>query len=111
VRCHGCALSANHYLAGAEYSIADIITWLGDASRAPERRVAVGDVSNVKRWVEELRARPRVERGFTSEEWRDRQRTRRKRKKARGPLQPDQRLRPRGTRGGGKARPTQTIRR
>lgn len=58
-------LSANAYLAGAEYSIADIITW-------PWARLAgrLIDESlwetfpNLKRWVDEVGARPAVEKGW-----------------------------------------------
>ena len=58
-------LSANQYLAGAHYTIADIITWpwamligrmLGEEmwERFP----------NLKRWVDEVGTRPAVEKGF-----------------------------------------------
>ncbi len=58
-------LSANAYLAGAEYSIADIITW-------PWARLAgrLIDESlwetfpNLKRWVDDVAARPAVEKGW-----------------------------------------------
>ncbi|MCC7282309.1 MAG: glutathione S-transferase N-terminal domain-containing protein [Acetobacteraceae bacterium] len=55
-------LGEAEWLAGAEYSIADIITypWL----RFPERRgVDLADYPNVKRWFEILEARPAVQRG------------------------------------------------
>ena len=58
-------LGANAYLAGPDYSIADIITW-------PWARLAGGllgdDVwstfPNLKRWVDEVGARPAVEKGW-----------------------------------------------
>lgn len=58
-------LSANQFLAGAEYSIADIITWpwamlLG---RLIDESVWES-FPNLKRWVDELHARPAVEKGW-----------------------------------------------
>lgn len=58
-------LSANAYLAGADYSIADIITW-------PWARLAgrlIDDslwetFPSLKRWVDEVGARPAVEKGW-----------------------------------------------
>ncbi len=58
-------LAANHYLAGGDYSIADIISW-------PWARLAgrlLGEEAwstfpNLKRWVDEVGARPAVEKGF-----------------------------------------------
>jgi GST-like protein len=55
-------LSQSRYLAGEEYSIADIITfpWL----RFPERRnVNFDEFPHVKRWFGEIDARPAVQRG------------------------------------------------
>ena len=57
-------LSAHRHLAGAEYSIADIITWpwamlLG---RLIDENIWNG-FPNLKRWVDEIGARPAVERG------------------------------------------------
>ncbi len=57
-------LGANHYLAGGDYSIADIISW-------PWARLAgrlLGEQAwstfpNLKRWVDEVGARPAVEKG------------------------------------------------
>ncbi len=58
-------LAANEYLAGSEYSIADIITWpwamligrlIDEASWET--------YPNLKRWVDMLRERPAVEKGF-----------------------------------------------
>jgi len=67
-------LSANRYLAGAEYSIADIITWPWAmlASRLIDEDIWTS-FPQVKRWVDELRGRPAVEKGFKlGLEWRDR---------------------------------------
>ena len=58
-------LSVNAYLAGSEYSIADIITW-------PWARLAGSlldegvwaSFPNLKRWVDEVGARPAVEKGW-----------------------------------------------
>jgi GST-like protein len=55
-------LSESEWLAGSDYSIADIITfpWL----RFPERRnVTMSDFPHVKRWFEIIDARPAVQRG------------------------------------------------
>ncbi len=55
-------LGQARWLAGEEYSIADIITypWL----RFPERRgVDMADYPNVKRWFDAIDARPAVQRG------------------------------------------------
>ena len=55
-------LSDSEWLAGSEYSIADIITypWL----RFPERRnVVLSEFPNVKRWFDAIDARPAVQRG------------------------------------------------
>ncbi len=58
-------LSANEYLAGSEYSIADIITW--------PWAMLIGRLideetwetyPNLKRWVDQVRERPAVEKGF-----------------------------------------------
>ncbi len=70
-------LSANEYLAGAEYSIADIISWpwamligrmLGEEMWE--------NCPHLKRWVDQLRARPAVDRGFRAHrEWGQRELT------------------------------------
>ena len=55
-------LAEAEYLAGAEYSMADIITfpWI----RNPERRnIDLADYPNVKRWHDAIAARPAVQRG------------------------------------------------
>jgi GST-like protein len=68
-------LSANKFLAGAEYSIADIITWpwamlLG---RLIDENIWTG-FPNLKRWVDEIAARPAVKKGRElHKEWGERQ--------------------------------------
>ena len=55
-------LSEAEYLAGVEYSMADIITfpWI----RNPDRRgIDLADYPNVKRWHDAIAARPAVQRG------------------------------------------------
>jgi GST-like protein len=56
-------LGANAYLAGAQYSIADIATyaWTIAAGRVLE---GLADFPNVTRWLEALGSRPTVERGM-----------------------------------------------
>jgi GSH-dependent disulfide-bond oxidoreductase len=56
-------LGANAYLAGADYSIADIATyaWTIAADRVLG---GLGDFPNVMRWLETLGGRPAVERGM-----------------------------------------------
>jgi GSH-dependent disulfide-bond oxidoreductase len=63
-------LTANRYLAGGAYSIADIITWPWAmlAGRLIDEHLWE-KFPNMKRWVDEVGARPAVEKGFT----RDRQ--------------------------------------
>ena len=58
-------LSAHPYLAGADYSIADIITWPWAmlTGRLIDETVW-DDFPNLKRWVDEVGARPAVDRGF-----------------------------------------------
>ena len=70
-------LSANEYLAGAEYSIADISSWpwamligrmLGEEMWE--------NCPHLKRWVDQLRARPALDRGFRAHrEWGQRELT------------------------------------
>ena len=70
-------LSVNRYLAGDEYTIADIITWpwamligrlLGEEMFEPN--------THLKRWVDEIRERPAVEKGFrANREWGQRELT------------------------------------
>jgi GST-like protein len=81
-------LAVHRYLAGDEYTIADIITW----PWAMLLGRLIDDTywesfPNVKRWVDELWQRPAVERGFNvGKEWRDRQRTPEEEEKARAVL-------------------------
>ena len=58
-------LLANEYLAGADYSIADMITWPWAmlADRLIDESVW-GKFPNLKRWVDLIRARPAVDTGF-----------------------------------------------
>ena len=58
-------LSANAWLAGADYSIADIITWPWAMLMGRLNDEAVwDDFPNLKRWVDEVGARPAVDKGF-----------------------------------------------
>ena len=59
-------LSVHQYLAGAEYSIADIITW--PWAYLLDRLIDENfwdDFPNLKRWVDEVAARPAVDKGYT----------------------------------------------
>ena len=55
-------LAASHWLAGDEYSMADIITfpWIRGAER---RNIDLADYPAVRRWHDEIAARPAVQRG------------------------------------------------
>jgi GST-like protein len=55
-------LAESHSLAGDEYSMADIITfpWIRGAER---RNIDLADYPSVKRWHDEMAARPAVQRG------------------------------------------------
>ncbi|HVY15476.1 MAG TPA: glutathione binding-like protein [Rhodopila sp.] len=55
-------LSQAEYLAGAEYSMADIITfpWIRNPDR---RKIELSDYPHVKRWHDTIAARPAVQRG------------------------------------------------
>lgn len=62
-------LANNRYLAGDEYSIADIVTWpwygnlvLGELYSAAEF-LDVESYTHLRRWAQEIRRRPAVERG------------------------------------------------
>ncbi len=75
-------LEETHWLAGDEYSMADIITfpWIRTAvqtgARFAERgSVDLGDYPAVKRWYDEIAARPAVQRGLAvlSDQQRDQQ--------------------------------------
>ncbi|MFT5389857.1 MAG: GST-like protein [Gammaproteobacteria bacterium] len=58
-------LSVNEYLAGEEYSIADMITWpWAMLTKRMLDENAWGTFPNVKRWVDQLRGRPALEKGF-----------------------------------------------
>jgi len=52
------------YLAGGEYTIADVATYPWVA-RHPWHGIELDEIPNVKRWLEELAARPAVERGMS----------------------------------------------
>jgi len=56
-------LAKNEYLAGREYSIADMAT-LPWAARHEWHQIDLNDYPNVKRWYDPLMARPAVQRGF-----------------------------------------------
>ena len=56
-------LAKNEYLAGKEYSIADIAT-LPWAARHEWHQIDLGKYPQVKRWYDALMARPAVQRGF-----------------------------------------------
>ena len=58
-------LSVHQYLAGAEYSIADIITWPWAylLDRLIDENFWDG-FANLKRWVDEVAARPAVDKGY-----------------------------------------------
>jgi GST-like protein len=70
-------LSANRYLADDAYSIADVITW--PWARLTGRLLgeeAWQTFPNLKRWVDEVGARPAVEKGWqVHRDWRQRQLT------------------------------------
>jgi GST-like protein len=56
-------LSESEYLAGAEYSIADIATF--PWARNPQRRgIDIEEYPGVKRWLDDIAARPAVVRGL-----------------------------------------------
>ena len=74
-------LEEAHWLAGDEYSMADIITfpWIRTASQAGVRFAERGSLDlaeypSVKRWYDEINARPAVQRGLAvlSDQQRDR---------------------------------------
>lgn len=56
-------LAKNEYLAGREYSIADMAT-LPWAARHEWHQIDLASYKNVKRWYDALMARPGVQRGF-----------------------------------------------
>jgi GST-like protein len=60
--------SANQYLAGAQYSIADIITWPWAMLIGRLIDESVWETfPSLKRWVDEVRERPAVEKGYRVE--------------------------------------------
>ena len=56
-------LADNAYLAGEEYSIADMATWPW-ISRFEWQTIDMNEFPNVKRWYTEIAARPAVQRGY-----------------------------------------------
>ena len=56
-------LGANEYLAGSEYSIADMATWPWTASFKMQN-VDLADYPNVRRWYLAIAERPAVQRGY-----------------------------------------------
>ena len=63
-------LADNDYMAGADYSIADIAIWpwygavmLGQAYDDAATFLSLADYTNVRRWVDAIAARPAVQRG------------------------------------------------
>ena len=56
-------LEKNAYLAGKEFSIADIATWPWIA-RFEWQGVSLGEYSNVLRWYRDIAERPAVQRGY-----------------------------------------------
>ena len=65
-------LADNAYMAGADYSIADIAIWpwygavmLGQAYDDAATFLSLDDYTNVRRWVDAIAARPAVQRGRT----------------------------------------------
>ena len=70
-------LSVHPFLAGSDYSIADIITW--PWAMLVGRMIDEGvweSFPHVKRWVDSIRARPAVERGFRMHrDWGQKERT------------------------------------
>ena len=96
-------LSAHRYLAGADYTIADIITWpwASLVGRLIDEKVWT-TFPNLKRWVDEVGARPAVQRGRAPPQGVGRARAdRRGAAAAEGAaLQPDERVGARRARGG-----------
>jgi GST-like protein len=81
-------LAAHRYLSGADYTIADIITWPWAMLLGRMNDDTIWQTfPNLKRWVDELGSRPAVQKGFDAgKEWRDRQRTPEEEEKARAVL-------------------------
>lgn len=57
-------LAQNAYLAGKSYSIADIASWPWVDSHA-KQGIDLAEFANVKRWHEQIAARPAVKKGIT----------------------------------------------
>lgn len=69
-------LAAHAYLAGDEYTIADMMTWPWAMLLGRTAEDAWETFPNLKRWVDEVGARPAVDKGWqVAKEWRDRKRT------------------------------------
>jgi len=58
-------LSKGTYIVGDEYSIADIANWPWVNVILPKHEDKLGEFSNIKRWLELIRARPAVQKGLT----------------------------------------------
>jgi len=56
-------LADNAFLAGADYSIADIASWPW-VSRFEWQEIDMNEFANVKRWYQTIAARPAVEKGY-----------------------------------------------
>lgn len=61
-------LGNSRFLAGTEYSIADIATWPW-VSRFEWHRIDLNEYENVRRWYVEIAARPAVQRGYHQPHW------------------------------------------
>ena len=57
-------LAEAEFLAGSEFSIADIVTYPWIASAVKRDAIELGEAANVKRWLQTVSARPGVERGM-----------------------------------------------
>ena len=58
-------LADNAYMAGDDYSIADMATWPW-ISRFEWQTIDLGEFENVTRWYKDIAARPAVQRGYDS---------------------------------------------
>jgi GST-like protein len=63
-------LATRQYMAGDDYSIADMAIWpwygaamLGQVYEGAAQFLSLSDYSNVRRWVDQIAARPAVQRG------------------------------------------------
>ena len=57
-------LSEAEFLAGSEFSIADIVTYPWIASAVKRDAIELGETAHVRRWLQTVSARPGVERGM-----------------------------------------------